>query len=181
MSNGLGAAFGGLLLLAVLSAMAGLLGLSLAGALVFRRRTGAVPGSLRYLSAAVVPGVVLVAGFGVVALFDEAATLASVFLASVLVPLGMIGGHLHRMSELSRVDTIATAGIAWSIPFLLGLVVTFGLPVTINRVFALAPAESRELGLYWLATGLGALVVVTGALRLGSYLRTWISAPGLSR
>lgn len=170
MSNGLGAAFGGLMLLAVLSGMAGLLGLCLVGVVVSKRRTETVPNILRYLSVAVVLGVILVAGFAVVALFDEAATLATVFLAIVLVPLGTVGIYLHRATELPRLDIVATAGLAWSIPFLIGLAVTFGIPNVINRVFDLAPAESQQLGLYWIATALGAIVVVFAALRLGKYV-----------
>lgn len=167
MSNGLGAAFGGLLLLAVLSGLAGLLSLSLAGVIVFRRRTGTVPDMLRYLSVAVVLGVLLVTGFAVVALVDEAATLAAVFFAIGLVPLGAGGIYLHRVTEGSRLDTVATAGLAWSIPFLIGLAVTFGVPTVFTSVFDLAPAEAQQLGLYWIATALGAIVVVFGTLRLG--------------
>lgn len=158
------------MLLAVLSGMAGLLGLSLAGVVVSRRRTGTVPSSLRYLPGAVVVGVILVAGFAVAALFDEVATLAAVFFATVLVPLGVVGIYLHRVTELPRRDTVATAGLAWSIPFLIGLAVTFGAPNVINRVFDLAPAESQQLGLYWMSTALGAIVVVLGALRLGKHV-----------
>lgn len=176
MSNGLGAAFGGVMLLAVLSAMAGLLGLFLAGVVVSRRRTGSVPGVLRYLSVAVVLGVILVAGFAVVALFGEAATLATVFFAIVLAPLGAVGIYLHRVTELSQLDTIATAGFAWSIPFLIGLTVIFGVPNVINSMFDLAPAESKQLGLYWVATALGAIIVVLGAIGLGKHVCKSLSA-----
>lgn len=171
MTNGLGAAFGGLMLLALLSGLAGLLGLCLAGAFVSKRRTGTVPRLLRQLSVAAVLGVILVAGFAVVALSDEAATLAAVFFAIVLVPLGAIGIYLHRVTELTRLDTVATVGLAWSIPFLIGLAVTFGVPAVFNRLFDLAPAESRRFGLYWIAPALGAIVVVLGALRLSTHVR----------
>jgi len=114
------------MLLAVLSGMAGLLGLFLAGAIVSRRRTGTVPRILRYLSVAGVLGVILVAGFAVVALYDEAVTLATVFLGIVFVPLDAVGIYLHRKAELAGLDALATAGLAWSIPFLIGLAVTFG-------------------------------------------------------
>lgn len=170
MSNGFGAAFGGLMLLAVLSGVAGLLGLSLAGGVVSRWRTGEVPTILRYLCVATVLGVVLVAGFAVVALVDEAATVAAVFFALVLVPLGTVGVYLRHVTELSRLDVVVTTGVAWSIPFLIGLAVTFAVPNVINSLLGLAPAESRQLGLYWMATALGAVVVVLGALRLGKYV-----------
>lgn len=181
MSNGLGAAFGGLVLLAVLSGMAALLSLSLAVTIAARRRTEGLPGNLRNLSIAVVLGVVLIAGFGLVALFDEAPTLAAVFLASALIPLGVVGVYLHQIAEFSRIDGVAMTGLAWSFPFLLGVAVTFGIPPTINSVFGLAPAESRELGVYWLAAGAGALVVVLGALRLGLYVSTSIQSSPATR
>jgi len=170
LSNGLGAGFGGLMLLAVLSGMAGLLGLSLTGVVVSRRRTGTFPRLLRYLSVAVVFGVILVAGFAVLVLYDEAATLAAVLLAIVLIPLGAVGIYLHRMTELSRLDILATTGLAWSIPFLIGLAVTFGVLIVVTNVFDLAPAESQQLGLHWIATAVGAVVVVLGTLLLGKQI-----------
>lgn len=172
MSNGLGASFGGLILLAVLSVMAGLLGLIIAGGIVSRRRSGSVPTSLRYLSVGLVLGVLLVAGFAVVALIDEAVLLAAVFFAIVIVPLAVVGFYLNRMTELSPIDTVATAGLAWSIPFLSGLVVTFGTPTVINRVFDLSTGESQRLGVYWGATALGAIVVVFGAFWIVMHIRT---------
>lgn len=164
MSNGLGAAFGGLLLAAVLAGLAVLLALSLVGVVVFHRRTGAVPDGLRYLILALIAGVVLIAGFAVGALYDEAATLAAVFIALVFIPLVVAGIYLYRVTELSRLDTIVTTGLAWSIPFLFGLVVTFGTPTVINNTFSLTPGESRQLGIYWGVAVLGALVVGFGTL-----------------
>jgi hypothetical protein len=162
------------MLLAVLAGVAGLLGILLAGAIVSQRRTGSVPGVLRHLSGVSVLGVSLIAGVAVVALSDEAAALAAVFVAIVLVPLGAIGIYLQRVTELSRLDTLATAGFAWSIPFLFGLAVTFGVPTVFNLVLDLAPAESRQVGLYWIAPALGAIVVVLGALRLSTHVRRWL-------
>ncbi|MFC7138418.1 hypothetical protein ACFQMA_01025 [Halosimplex aquaticum] len=170
MSNGFGAAFGGMMLLAVLSGMALLLGISLAGIFVLQRRTGSIPRFLRYLSFAVVVGVILIAGFSVAALFDEATMLATVFLAIVFVPLGVVTLYLHRENDLSRIDIVVTTGVAWSIPFLIGVPVTIGVPVLINRIFGLSPAESRQLGVYWIASVVGAIVVVFGALRLSRHV-----------
>ncbi|MFB6219901.1 MAG: hypothetical protein ABEH90_00560 [Halolamina sp.] len=170
MANGFGAAFGGLLLLAVVAGLAGLLALFLAGAVAFRKRGERVPSGLRYLPVAVVTGVVLVAGFAVAALVDEAAAVAAVFVATVFVPFGAVGGFLLWMSELSRLDAVATTGLAWGVPYLLGLGVTFGVPILITRTFGLAPAKSRHLGLYWLGTVLGGIVVVLGTLRLAEHV-----------
>lgn len=181
MSNGMGVAFGGVVLVVVLAGMAALLSLSLAVTLAARRRTEGIPDNLRNLSVAVVVGVALIAGFGLVALFDEAATLAAVFLVSALIPLGVVGVYLHQMTEFSRIDTIAMTGLAWSFPFLLGLAVTFGIPPTINSVFGLAPGESRDLGVYWLATGAGAIVVELGALWLGLFVSTSMQSSPATR
>lgn len=175
MSNGLGAAFGGLLLLAVLAGLATLLALTLGVVVVVRRRRVTIPRGLRSLSVALLAGVVTVAGFGVVALYDEAATLAAVFLAMVAVPLAVVGIALHRRAALSRLDTIAATGLAWSLPFLLGLAVTFGGLNVVTRVFELAPAESQRLGLQWLATTVGGGVVVGSALWLSTYVRSLIA------
>lgn len=160
------------MLLAVLAGLAALLTLSLAGVFVFQRRTEAVPRVLRYLSVALLAGVMLVAGFAVLALYDEAAPLAVVFVAIVFVPLGAVGMYLHRTTELLRLDTLVTAGLAWSIPFLIGLTVTFGGLNVITSVFDLAPAESKQLGLHWIATAVGAVVAVLGTLWLGKHVST---------
>lgn len=170
MSNGLGAAFGGLLLIAMLAGLATLLALTLGGVVVVQRRTGTVPRWLRYLPVVLLAGVVAVAGFGVLALYDEAATLAAVFVAIVFVPLGGVGVALHRRPDLSRLDVLATAGLAWSLPFLLGLGVTFGSLAVVTSVFELAPAQSRRLGLPWGATAVGGGVVLFSALWLSTYV-----------
>lgn len=171
MANGFGAAFGGLLLLAVVAGLAGLLALSVAGAVLSSSRGGSVPRGLRYLAAALVVGVVLVAGFAVAALVDEAPPVAAVFVATVFVPLGAVGGYLHRTCDVSGVDTVAATGLAWGGPFLIGVAVTFGVPTLISRVFNLSTGEFRQLGLQWLGTVLGGTAVLLGALRLASYLR----------
>lgn len=162
------------MLLAVLSGMALLLGVSMVGMLVSRRRMGSIPEILRYLSIAVVVGVILIAGFAVVALLDEAAMLATVFLAIVFVPLGAVTLFLHLENDLSGLDTVVTTGLAWSIPFLIGLPVTIGAPILINRTFGLSPAESRQLGVYWIAPAVGAIVVVFGTLRLSRHVSKWL-------
>lgn len=177
MSNGFGAAFGGLLLVAVVSGLAGLLGLCLLGAVISRRQTGTVPRALQYLSIVVVLGVLLVAGFAVAALYDEAAVLAAVFVASIFAPLGGVGIYLYRVTDLSRSEILATAGRVWSLPFLLGIVVTFGSPVVITGMFGMAPAEARQLGVYWGATALGGIVVLLGALWLCTYVSEYSSTP----
>lgn len=168
MSNGLGAGFGGLMLLAVLSVLAILLSLSVVGVVGFKRRTGSVPQFLRYLSVVLLSGVILVAGFAVAALYDEAITLAVVFVALVFVPLGAVGIYLQQTTDSSLLDTLAIAGIAWSTPFLIGVIVTFGGLNVLTGIFDVAPAESQQLGFHWIATAVGAVVVVIGSLLLST-------------
>lgn len=162
-------------MLAVLSGLALLLGGTLAGIIVSQRRLGAIRRILRYLSVAILVGVILVAGFAVVALLDEATMLATVFLALVFVPLGVVTLSLHLETDLSRLDTITIAGMSWGVPFLIGLPVTIGVPVLINRSFALTPAESQQLGVYWIALVVGAIVVVFGTLQLSRSVRVWVA------
>lgn len=171
-SNGLGAGFAGLTLLAVLLGLATLLALVLAGVVLIRRRSGAIPRLLTYVSGGLGLGVLLVAGFGVLALYDEAPPLAALFVAVVVLPLAAVGIFLRRTTELTPLDSLATAGWAWSLPFVVGVVITVGLPVAVRSGFDLAPVESQRLGLVWIATTVGGLVVVVGSLVLGKLTGT---------
>lgn len=176
MSNGLGAGFFGLTLLAVLLGLAALQTLSLVGLFLFRRRNETIPHILRYASAAMLAGVLIVGGFGVLVLYDEAATLAFLFITIVVIPLVAVGLFLQYMTEMALLDTLATTGMAWSLPFLVGVVVTFGLTNGVNRLFDLAPAESQQLGLYWIASIVGGIVVVVGAFLLSNRVRKSLSS-----
>lgn len=169
MSNGFGAAFGGLLL-AVLSGMALFLAACLAGFFLLESQSDNPPNVLRILSGALSVSVTVVAGFAVIALIDESAILATVFLGLVLVPIGAVGLILHRVTGLSSLDIIGTTGVAWSIPYLIGLTATFVFLIGVNRAFVLAPAASRSLGIYWIATLLGALIVLLGTFRIAIHI-----------
>ncbi|WP_254861368.1 hypothetical protein [Natronomonas gomsonensis] len=170
MSNGLGAGFFGLTLLAILLGLAAVLTLALVGVVEFRRRIGTVPQLLKYVSIAVLGGVLVVAGFGVLAMYDEAVLLAVLFLVIVFVPLTVVGIYLHQTIELTRVDVLVTAGLAWSLPFVIGVGVTFGLTIGVSSTFDLAPAESQRLGVVWIAMFVGGAVIVIGSVLLGKYL-----------
>ena len=176
MSNGLGAGFFGVTLLAVLLGLAAVLTLALVGVVGFRRRTGSVPNLLKYVSIAVLGGVLLVAGFGVLAMYDEAVLLAVLFLAIVFVPLAAVGIYLHYMTELTWLDALVTTGLAWSLPFVIGVGVTFGLTIGVSSVLDLAPTESQRLGVVWIAMIVGGAVVVLGSVLLGKHLSQSLSA-----
>lgn len=167
-------------LLAVLLGLAVLLAACLAGVFVSHWRTGAVPPLLRYVSAALLCGVIVVAGFGVVALSDEAPPLAVLFVAIVLLPVAAVSGYLRLTTELPHVDTLATAGVAWSLPFVVGVVVTFGLSSGLGSVLEAPPAGSQRRALVWIATAVGAVVVVTGSIILARTVSRPLSAADLS-
>lgn len=108
MSNGLGAGFGALLLLAVLLGLAALLALVLLGVFVFQSRHRQFPRVLRFLSVAFLAGVIGTAGFGVVALYDEGAVAAGLFLAIVFLPVIGIGIYLRQRTALPLLDILTT-------------------------------------------------------------------------
>lgn len=167
MSNGLGAGFAGVTLLAVLLGLAVLLAACLAGVFVFHRQRGSVPDLLSYVSVALLGAVMVVAGFGVVALYDEAPPLAVLFVAIVFLPIAAVGGFLRLRTELRPIDTLATAGVAWSLPFVVGVAVTFGLTTGLGSALDVPPAGAQRRALVWVATAMGGLVVGTGSILLG--------------
>lgn len=177
MTNGLGTGFFALAVLAVLLGLAALLALSLAGTVLVRRRSGTVRTLLTYFSVVVLVVALAVAGFGVVVLYDEAAVPAALFLVLVFLPVAAVGRHLHRETDLPRADAVATIGLAWSLPFVAGLIVVFGVTIGAGAVFDLAPVESRRLGVPWIATGLGGAVAVVGSVVLGARLGRVLPPP----
>jgi len=176
MSNGLGAGFGGLLLLAILLGLAGLLTLSLGAVYLFQRRRDAVPRLLKYLSIAFLAGVVVVAGFAIAALFDEVSLLPALFTAIAVIPLLVVGVYLSRTTELSSVDLLASTGLAWSVPFLLGVVVVFGLTLGVSQVLGWTSVQSQQRGLAQIATFVGGLVVVVGTVLLSKTISLAITS-----
>lgn len=167
MSNGLGAGFAGLTLMAVLLGLAAILTLSLVGVFLFQRRNGSVPNLLKYLSVSVLLGVVLVAGFAVAALYDEAARLTAVFFVVVWMPLIAVAFYLNRSTELHWLDTVAVTGLAWSLPFIVGVFVVFGLTIGVSQVLGWTSVQSQQMGLTTIATIVGGIVVMAGAIFLG--------------
>lgn len=171
MSNGLGAGFAAITLLAVLAGLSFLVALAAGTAYALHRRMGRIPWPLRLL--VVVVGVVVlgVAGFGVLALFDEAPPVAGLLAATVLAPLLAVGGYLFRTMESPYVDVAATTVLAWGFLFLPGVAVAFGVTAGASDVLGLTTGESRRLGVPWLASAVGGSTVVLGMLIVGSRLR----------
>jgi hypothetical protein len=157
-------AFLALTLLAVVAGFAAVSGFATVAALVARRRFDRAPGALRYLAVAGLVGGIAVAGFGVLAAYDEAPALAGFFLLSVFVPLALIVGRLRRSTDAGAFDTATAASMAWSLPFVLGAVVFLGLVIWLGRTFS--SAEIRRLGAVWLASAGAGVVVATAGLLL---------------
>ncbi|WP_255150633.1 hypothetical protein [Halorarius halobius] len=128
MSNGLGAGFGFLLLVGVLLVVAGLLGVVTVAALVLRLLRSRVPVVVRYLAGGLLGVVVAVAGFGVLALYDEAWLGAVLLVALVWVPLAAVAGRARLAGRRWRV-VVVTAAMAWPLPFAAGVALTFGVSV----------------------------------------------------
>lgn len=171
MSNGLGAGFFALTLLAVLGGLAllGLLGAIVS--YVFHRQTDRTPLLLRYLLVLIGVGALGVAGFGVLIMYDEAPIVAGMFTSIALLPFLIVSVYLARTTQLLRVDVGATAVMAWSPSFLLGMAAAFGALSGINSVFNLTPVESRQLGIAWLAFAIGGIVIIFGMISLSKWLR----------
>lgn len=180
MSNGLGAGFFALTILAVLAGLAILVTIATVASAVYHRRTGQMPTPLRYLLVVICLGVLGVAGFGILVLFDEAPAAAWLVGSIVVVPLLVVGAYLDRTTGFSRIEVVTTTVMAWGVPFLLGVVVVFGVTNGIGSVFDLAPAESRQLGVPWIAATVGGLAIILGMLPLGNRLgRMLHSATGV--
>lgn len=172
MTNGLGAGFAALSLVGLLAGLALLLCLATAGALVLSRRTGRTPRLLGFLALGVLVGVVGVAGFGVLALSDEAPLVAGILLVTVFLPLAVTGGRVRRATGAAWLDVLATTAMAWALPFLVGVGVLLGTWPVAAFVLGLTPGTSQQSVVGWVAATAAGVVVVAGTLSLGSRLGT---------
>jgi hypothetical protein len=170
MSNGLGAGFFAISLLAVLAGLAILAILATIAATVLHRRTGRVPTLLRYLLGAICLCVLGVAGFGILLLSDEAPAVAGLFVTIVVIPFLLGGVYFERTTEGTRLAVISTTVMAWGLPFFLGVAVAFGVLNGISSVLDLAPAESRQLGIAWITGAAGGTAILLGMIPIGTRL-----------
>jgi hypothetical protein len=171
MASSFGAGFGAILLAAVLLGLAGLLGALLLGTVVYRRRGQELPRPLQVLAVAALAAALLVGGFGVAALYDEAPVGAVLFLGVVLLPVGAAGGVLRRTTALPPLSLLTTVAIAWSLPYVLGLVLFAAGVVVVPGVLGLPPAAPERLRFAWLGAGLGGVAAVVGTVALARALQ----------
>lgn len=160
MSNGFGAAFFGLTLFAVLLAIAGLLVVTTGVTVYWRHRQ--VPAPVQYGVVGLMGVVVVVAGFGIVVLADEAPPLAVLVGTIVILPLVLVAGRA-RWSGAPWVTVGAISGMAWSLPFLVGVGLLFVLQTN---------TDVSTAGM----TGLASIVTTGGALLIGEHIGSLLYA-----
>lgn len=154
MSNGFGAAFFGLTLFAILLPIAGLLVVTTGVAIYWHHRQAPAP--IQYIAVGLAGVVIVVAGFGIVVLADEATPLSVLFGTIVILPLVLVGGRA-RWSGAPWKTVAAIAGMAWSLPFLVGTGLLFVLQIT------------TDVSTIWM-TGLAGIITTGGALLFGEHI-----------
>lgn len=174
MTSSFGAGFLALSVLVALAVLAVLLALLGVAAVALRRRIGRVPALLRYLAVAALTVGVGVAGFGVLALLDEAPVAAGLVLATVFAPLGVAGLRLHRTTDLRPLEVLAATAMAWGLPFVVGAVLFFALDLGVAAALDLAPAESGRLWVSWAAVAGSGLAAVGGTAVLAGRVAGWL-------
>lgn len=172
--DGFGAGFGALMLLVVLAGLAVLLGLVAAGTAVQGRRGDRVPDAVSYLAGGLLVAVVVVAGFGVLALSDEAAFAAGLFVVLVFLPLGAVAVRGWRAGR-DPFSVLATTAMAWAPAFLLGLATFLAVTVGLVEAFGLAGGEFRALGLDLISIAGGGVVAIVGTALLEPRLARLVS------
>lgn len=181
MTNGLGAGLFALTLLAVIAALAVLAVAATVAAGICYRKSGFVPMPLRYLHVAIAVGVFGVAGFAVLVLYDEAPLAAGLFTSVVVVPFLLVSASLARSTDVARLDIIVATVMAWGIPFVLGLGVSVAVMTGLESLLDLAPAESRQVGVAWVAAASGGFVIVLGMLPLAPRLGQLLVPPAAAQ
>ncbi|MEF8838703.1 MAG: hypothetical protein V5A18_04270 [Haloarculaceae archaeon] len=152
-----------------------------AASVLYYRRAGHVHPLLRYTLVVIGLAVLGVAGFGILLLFDEVPVLAWLMASLVVVPLLVVGLYLARTTEYPRIAILTGTVMAWGGPFLLGIVVVLGVMEGIESVLDLAPVESRQMGVPWIAATAGGVTTIISMLplanRLGSILESAAAVP----
>jgi hypothetical protein len=170
MSNALGAGFGALTLLVLLVGLALLSALTTVVSLAWYRQAGRFPSWLRYPFLLIGVAAVVVAGVGVLTLFDGTPTAAGLFLLLGLLPLFGSGVTIGRQTGATRLVLVVTTVMAWGPALLAGVTVTFGAMGALMSLLDVPAAVASETSLPWIAAAVGGAVVVVAAILLGSRL-----------
>jgi hypothetical protein len=130
MTNGLGAGFAAAGVLAVLAAVAGALALVGVFGVLVDPGGKRVPRGFQYAAVVLLAVAVAVGGFGVVAVFDEAPTVAALLAGLVPFPVLVAAARVvSRDAVRGGVPVAATVAVAWAISFLLAVGVLAALTV----------------------------------------------------
>lgn len=110
----------------------------------------------QYIAVALLGAVLAITAFTIVAFIDEAPAVATLFAVVVAIPVFAVGIRTRFHHHTWR-TTAATAALAWSVPFLVGVAVF----LFVVSATDLPPA---------ITTGVLATVVTAGTLIVGTYL-----------
>lgn len=166
-----GAGFALLSLLLVLGGLAAVALLAGAVALGYRRYTGESPPEAgRYPLVLLLVAAVGVAGFGIVALVDEAPIGSGLLLAGVAVPLVASVATLRWRNGRSWPSVGAIATVAWSAGYLLGLAAFAGIVATVPAALDIPQGSARTANVAWVAVGVTGVVATVVAVEIA---RRW--------
>lgn len=161
-------ALGTALMLFTLFGVACVLAILLTAVFVSQRWMESVPRVLRYVSFLVVIG-----GLFFVGVFMNAVSYAPDFVTYlqilVFVPLGVTGLYLYIIHGLSVLDTVVAAGLAWSMPFLVGFIGLVGA----GRVL-------EQLDVNWALSAVWVLISVLGTLQFSKSVSRWLASPNVT-
>jgi len=113
--------------------------------------------ALQYFLLVVLVVVIVVTGGGAITIAADVPVVAVLLVGLVGGPL-VVAGVGCRHSGLGRPDALLALVLSWSLSYLLGAIVFFGVGLGLPQLLALAPAEARAAGVGWYAT-LGAVLV----------------------
>lgn len=159
MSTGFGAAFLGITLFGILLVFASLL--LVAAGVTATVPTGRMATLVTYVALVLVVFAGILAVFGILVLADEAPRLAVLLGVVVLVPLVLVAVRV-RWAGGSWLEVGATAGMAWSLPFL----------VAIWLLFVLQTAT--DVSTLWM-TIIAGIATMGGAVLSGGYVGASVS------
>ncbi|QLG48108.1 hypothetical protein [Natrinema halophilum] len=160
MEGGLGAAFAGIVLFAVLVTVATILVVITVVAFYWPQRREQP--SIRFVAITLVGVAIAIAGVASIAFVDEAPLLSVLFGTVVGLPLVLVAGRTRSVGS-SWATVAVISGLAWSPPFL----------VCVGLLFALQTTTDVSASVL---TGVGGAVTCGGAILIGEYIRNVLTA-----
>ena len=163
----------------VLLGLSTLLTVFLGGCIGLRHWDRTVHPALKYASIVVLVAVIGAAGLQIVQLFDFIDHMSGLFVALVLIPvalvlipLAVVGAYLQQRSHLAPVNRLSTLALSWGPSFIIGVIMSIGIPELIYTVELTRDMESLRLP----AVVLGGITIIASGLRLSSWINPLVSA-----